>query len=104
MDTFDAIYGRRAVKHFDPDYVIPADDERKLFEAAIQAPTSFNIQHWRIGVSKDPERGKEGPGAGKDQAQESDASAAVASRCRGRKATGRSPKAGRASGAKLSAA
>lgn len=46
MDTFDAIYQRRAVKRFDPEHRIRPEDERRLLEAAVQSPTSFNIQHW----------------------------------------------------------
>ncbi len=30
-------------------------EERKLLEATIQAPTSFNIQHWRFVILRDPE-------------------------------------------------
>jgi len=53
MDTFDAIYQRRAVKHFDPEHRLAQGEETKLLEAAIQAPTSFNIQHCDIdGVAK----------------------------------------------------
>ncbi|MEZ6193277.1 MAG: nitroreductase family protein [Phycisphaerales bacterium] len=54
MDTFDAIKKRRAVKHFDPDHKLTEAEERKLFELATQAPTSFNIQHWRFVVPRDP--------------------------------------------------
>jgi len=74
MDTFDAIYGRRAVKHFDPGFEIPAEDERKLLEAAIQSPTSFNIQHWRFVVVKDAELRRQIRANGNDQAQMTDAS------------------------------
>jgi nitroreductase len=42
MDTFDAIYQRRAIKRFDPDHRLGRDEERRLLEATIQAPTSFN--------------------------------------------------------------
>ena len=45
MDTFDAIYQRRAIKGFDAEHRISSEQERKLLAAAIQAPTSFNIQH-----------------------------------------------------------
>ena len=45
MDTFAAIYARRAVKQFDPNHRLTKDEQRKLLEAAIQSPTSFNIQH-----------------------------------------------------------
>ncbi|MCP3903178.1 MAG: nitroreductase family protein [Planctomycetes bacterium] len=77
MDTFDAIHGRRAVKHFDPDHEIPEADLRKLLEAAIQAPTSFNIQHWRFVVVRDPELRRSIRANGNDQAQMTDASALV---------------------------
>jgi len=78
MDTIDAIYQRRAIKHYDPDFEIPAEDEKKLFEAMIQAPTSFNIQHWRFVVVRDPElRMKIRKEFGNDQAQMTDASLLV---------------------------
>jgi nitroreductase len=74
MDTFDAIYGRRSVKQFDPNHEMPADDLKKLLEAAIQAPTSFNIQHWRFVVIRDPELRRQVRENGNDQAQMTDAS------------------------------
>jgi len=78
MDTFDAIYRRRAVKAFDPQHRLSADEERKLLEAAIQAPTSFNIQHWRFVVVRDPElRRTIRTEYGNDQAQMTDASLLV---------------------------
>jgi nitroreductase len=54
MDTFDAIYQRRSIKHFDPDHQITPEEEKKLLEATIQSPTSFNIQHWRFLILRDP--------------------------------------------------
>ena len=75
MDTFEAIYQRRAVKGFDPEHRLTPDEERKLLEAAIQAPTSFNIQHWRFVVLRDPElRLRIRKELGNDQAQMTDAS------------------------------
>ena len=53
METLEAIYKRRAVKHFDPDHRLTPDEERALLEAAIQAPTSFNLQHWRFVILRD---------------------------------------------------
>jgi nitroreductase len=47
MDTFDAIHQRRSVKAFDPTHHFTAAEETKLLEAAIQSPTSFNMQNWR---------------------------------------------------------
>ena len=78
MDTFDAIYQRRAVKGFDPDHRLTQEDEKKLLEATIQAPTSFNIQHWRFVILRDPElRRKIRTELGNDQAQMTDASLLV---------------------------
>ena len=78
METMDVIYSRRAVKHFDPDHLLTADEEKKLLEATIQAPTSFNIQHWRFVVIRDPElRKKIRTEYGNDQAQMTDASLLV---------------------------
>lgn len=77
MELFDAIYQRRAVKAFDPAHQISEADERKLLEAAIQSPTSFNIQHWRFVVARDPALRKEIRALGNDQAQMTDASLLV---------------------------
>jgi len=78
MNTIESIYARRAIKHFDPDHRMTEEEERKLFEATIQAPTSFNIQHWRFVVLRDPElRAKIRKEFGNDQAQMTDASLLV---------------------------
>ena len=78
MNTLDAVYARRAVKHFDASHSLSDAEEKKLFEATIQAPTSFNIQHWRFVVLRDPElRLKIRKEHGNDQAQMTDASLLV---------------------------
>ena len=78
METFDAIKKRRAIKAFDPEHRLSAEEERKLFEATILAPTSFNIQHWRFVVVRAPElRAKIRKEFGNDQAQITDASLLV---------------------------
>lgn len=74
MDTFEAIYGRRAVKQFDPNHRFTDEERTRLLEAAIQAPTSFNIQHWRFVVVDDPELRKQIREVGNDQAQITEAS------------------------------
>lgn len=75
METLDAIYTRRAVKHFDPDHTLMREEEQKLLEATIQSPTSFNIQHWRFVILRDPAlRQKICTEFGNDQAQMTDAS------------------------------
>ena len=78
MNTIDAIYARRSVKHFDPDHQMTQEEENKLFEATIQAPTSFNAQHWRFIVIRDPVlRETIRKEYGNDQAQMTDASLLV---------------------------
>ena len=75
MDTFDAIYQRRAIKHFDPEHQLTDEEETKILEAAIQTPTSFNIQHWRFVIVRDPAlRQRIRTEFGNDQAQMTDAS------------------------------
>ena len=78
MDVLESIYKRRSVKHFDASHQMTADEEQKLFEAVLQAPTSFNIQHWRFIVLRDPDlRSKIRSELGNDQAQMTDASLLV---------------------------
>jgi len=55
METIKAIYKRRSVKHFDSEHQLSKREEKILLEATIQAPTSFNVQHWRIVILRDPD-------------------------------------------------
>lgn len=48
MDIKDTVLNRRAIKHYDPDHKMPPETRRELLELALQSPTSFNVQHWRI--------------------------------------------------------
>ena len=48
MNTFDAIRERRAIKHFDPNQQFTKQEIDQLLDLAMQAPSSFNIQHWRL--------------------------------------------------------
>ncbi len=78
MNTIDAVYKRRAVKQFDNTHTLTEAEERKLLEATIQAPTSFNIQHWRFVILRDPElRARIRTEFGNDQPQMTDASLLV---------------------------
>lgn len=74
MDTLAAIYQRRAVKHYDPRHQMTEEEIQKLMEAAIQSPTSFNIQNWRFVLVRDPQLRQEIRAAANDQAQVTDAS------------------------------
>ncbi len=74
MHTFDAIRQRRAVKAYDPAHVITQQEEDQLIDLAMQTPSSFNIQHWRIVRVRDPELRRQIRAVGNDQAQITDAS------------------------------
>ncbi len=77
MDTFEAIRGRRAVRHYDAEHVMPEADLQKLLEAAVQSPTSFNIQHWRFVVVRDKQLRQKIREAGNDQAHITESSALI---------------------------
>jgi nitroreductase len=53
LDVPSAILQRRSIKNFKPDPIEPAL-LRQLVELTIAAPSSFNIQDWRIVVVQDP--------------------------------------------------
>ena len=78
MNVIEAIYKRRAIKHFDKNHSLTEEEERRLLEATVQAPTSFNIQHWRFVILRDPQlRAKIRKDYGNDQAQMTEASLLV---------------------------
>lgn len=74
MDAIEAIRQRRAVKHFDPNHRLAADEIKLLLDVAAQSPSSFNIQHWRIVNVTEPALRSQLREAAFDQAQVTDAS------------------------------
>ncbi len=74
MDTFEAIRTRRAVKHYDPDFAIPEEQEKELMDLLRQSPTSFNLQNWRFVNVKDKALREEIRELAWNQAQITDAS------------------------------
>ncbi|NLV42507.1 MAG: nitroreductase family protein [Candidatus Hydrogenedentes bacterium] len=77
MNTFDAIEARRAVKHFDPEHRLTPEEEKRLFEAVLLSPTSFNIQNWRFVVVRDSALREQVRAAAWNQAQVTDAALLV---------------------------
>lgn len=77
MHVLEAIETRRAVKHYDPNFVMPEADFDKLIQAGRLAPTAFNIQHTRFVVIKDPELRQQIRAAAWNQAQVTDASVLI---------------------------
>lgn len=74
MNTLESIQSRRSIKHYDPAHQMTEAEIRQLLEAAMQAPTAFNIQHWRFVTVTDPEIRKQIRANAWDQAQVTDAS------------------------------
>lgn len=77
MNTLETIQSRRAIKHYDSAHQMTEAEIRQLLEAAMQAPTAFNIQHWRFVAVTDPEIRKQIRANAWDQAQVTDASLLV---------------------------
>ncbi|MCE9604477.1 MAG: nitroreductase family protein [Planctomycetia bacterium] len=78
MHIFSAIEQRRSIKHFDPSFQMPAEDERRLMELALLSPTSFNIQNWRFVIVRDPALKKQVRAAAWNQAQIEEAQLTIA--------------------------
>jgi nitroreductase len=63
MNTIEAIRARRAIKHYDPNHKMSADEERQLLELAMLSPTAFKIGAslssaiWRRAKKSAPSRG-----------------------------------------------
>ena len=77
MDTLAAITARRSIHKFDPAHVMPEAEIRRLLEAAILSPTSFNLQNWRFVAITDPDTKAAVRRAGWNQPQFSDCSLLV---------------------------
>lgn len=54
MNLQQSVEERRAVKHFDPNHVMTAEEINHIFSLALLSPTSFNIQNWRFVRVSDP--------------------------------------------------
>jgi nitroreductase len=74
MDTFQAIKERRSIRYFDTSHRFTTAEFDQLIDLAMQAPSSFNLQHWRLVNVTDTELRKQIRAAAWDQAQVTDAS------------------------------
>lgn len=74
MNTSENIQTRRSIKHYDPEHVMPESDLKELIRLTKLAPSSFNIQNYRLLVVTDPELRKQLRAVAWDQAQVTDAS------------------------------
>ncbi|MFX5645690.1 nitroreductase family protein [Acinetobacter baumannii] len=56
MNVIDALRKRRAVKRFDPAFQLSEDDKKQLLQEVLEnAPSAFNLQHWRPVIVEDAE-------------------------------------------------
>jgi nitroreductase len=74
MTTIETIESRRSIKHFDPEHIMPEADLAELIRVTKLAPSSFNMQNYRLVAVQDKALKAEIRAAAWDQAQVSDAS------------------------------
>jgi len=74
MNITQAIENRRAIKHYDPEHEMPQEDLAELIRLTKLAPSSFNMQNYRMLVVRDKELRQQIRAAAWDQAQVTDAS------------------------------
>jgi nitroreductase len=58
MDAIDIIRQRRSINFFDNNFELPDDKLRELIELANLAPSSMNLQPWKVIAVRTPERKK----------------------------------------------
>ncbi|HSW64136.1 MAG TPA: nitroreductase family protein [Dissulfurispiraceae bacterium] len=56
MDVLHAVRERRSINYFDSSRTVPEDILQSLIETANLAPSSMNLQPWRVLVVNTPER------------------------------------------------
>jgi nitroreductase len=70
----EVIEARRSVKNFDPEHIMPEEDLAELIRLTKLAPSSFNMQNYRLLVVRDKEIRKQIRNLAWDQAHVTDAS------------------------------
>src|SRR2546421_4505338 len=76
-DALAVIRERTSINHFDPDRQISESEIREIVADANEAPSSYNIQHWRFVAVTDPEKKKRLQAAAYNQVKVGQASATV---------------------------
>lgn len=67
MEFKDILTKRRAINFFDPDKDVSDDQLKEILETASMAPSSFNLQPWKVVIFRDAEKKKELQGLAFDQ-------------------------------------
>lgn len=55
MDFNEILIKRRAINHFDPERNVSEDTLRAVVEDGVKAPSSYNLQPYKLKVFRDPE-------------------------------------------------
>ena len=74
MDAIQAIKERRSIKQYDTTHRFTLAEFDQLIDLAMHAPSSFNLQHWRLVNVTDPAQRQKIREAAWGQAQVTDAS------------------------------
>jgi len=77
MDVLQALKERRSINFFETGKELPDEKISELLELANFAPSSFDLQPWRVVVVKDPERKKALRKCAFDQPKAEEASAVL---------------------------
>ncbi|QGY40298.1 nitroreductase family protein [Pseudodesulfovibrio cashew] len=56
MDFKQILENRRAINFFDPDRDVSEETVSTILEEAAKAPSSFNLQPWKVVVLRDPDK------------------------------------------------
>ena len=76
-DALAVIHERTSVNHFDPNKKIGEQEIKDIISDAVEAPSSYNIQHWRFVAVTDPEKKKQLQAAAYNQPKVGHASATI---------------------------
>ena len=74
MNILESIEHRRSVKHFDSSHTMPDSDLAELIRLTKLAPSSFNMQNYRLVCVQDPQLRQQIRAVAWNQAQVTDAS------------------------------
>ena len=76
-DALTLIRERTSINHFDSSKTVSEAEIRAIIADAVQAPSSYNIQHWRFVAVTDPEKKKQLQSAAYNQVKVGEASATI---------------------------
>lgn len=78
MTAIELMKERHSIRKYDSEYKMPEEDLHEIIEAASQAPSSWNLQHWRFLAVQSDERKQELLAIAYNQQQIQDSSVTIA--------------------------